>query len=154
MEQYIKPFVEVTAMVFKSMLQYDIKPDRAYFVEKEAFMNWDISALIALTGEVKGLVALSMKKETAAKITADLTGSDNISTPDMMDAIGEIVNIIAGNVKKSLEDMFKIVISLPRVVSGKAHAVVIPDDRIRLLCIPFSIFENQVICLSINIQEK
>jgi chemotaxis protein CheX len=141
-------------MVFKSMLQYDINPDRAYFAEKEAFVEWDISALIALTGEVKGLVALSMKKETASKITAALTGSDNNSTYDMMDAIGEIINIIAGNVKKSLEDMFHIIISLPKVVSGKAHAVVIPDDRIRLLCIPFSIYENEVICLSINIQEN
>ena len=154
MEQYIQPFVQVTTMVFKNMLQCDIKPDRAYFAEKEAFMEWDISALIALTGEVKGLVAISMKKETASKITSELTGSEAISTPDMIDAVGELVNIIAGNVKKNLEDLFNIIISLPKVVSGKAHAIVIPEDRIRLLCIPFSIYDNEVICLSINIQEK
>ena len=154
MEQYIQPFVQVTTMVFKSMLQCDIKPDRAYFIGKEAFMDWDISALIALTGEVKGLVAISMKKETASRITSELTGSESISTPDMVDAVGELVNIIAGNVKKNLEDLFNIIISLPKVVSGKAHAIVIPEDRIRLLCIPFSIYENEVICLSINIQEK
>jgi chemotaxis protein CheX len=75
------------------------------------------------------------------------------SIADMIDAIGEIVNIIAGNVKKNLEDMFKIVISLPKVVHGKAHIVVIPDDRMRLLCIPFKIFENETISLSININE-
>jgi chemotaxis protein CheX len=154
MEQYIQPFVQVTSMVFKSMLQCDIKPDRAYFVGKEAFLDWDISGLIALTGEVKGLVAISMKNTTASKITSQLTGMEDASTSDMIDAVGELVNIIAGNVKKSLEDMFKIIISLPKVVSGMAHMVVIPDDRIRLLCIPFSIYENEVICLSINIQEK
>jgi len=154
MEQYIQPFVQVTTMVFKSMFQYDLKPERAYFVGKEAFLDWDISGLIALTGEVKGLVAISMKNTTASKLTAELMGTEEFSSSDIIDAIGELVNIIAGNVKKNLEDMFKIIISLPKVVSGLAHTVVIPDDRIRLLCIPFSIFDNEIICLSINIQEK
>ena len=155
MEQYIHPFVQVTSSVFKDMLQCELKPDRAYFVGKEAFLDWDISGLIALTGEVKGLVAISMKNATASKITAKLMGGiESIHSSDMVDAVGEIVNIIAGNVKKNLEDMFKIVISLPKVISGKAHAVVIPDDRMRLLCIPFTVFDGEVICLSINIQEN
>jgi chemotaxis protein CheX len=154
MEQYIQPFVQVTSSVFQSMLHCELKPDRAYFVGKEAFLDWDISGIIALTGEVKGLVAISMKNDTASKITSQLTGTDDCSSSDIKDAIGELVNIIAGNVKKNLEDMFKIIISLPKVISGKAHTVVIPDDRIRLLCIPFSIYGNDVVCLSINIEEN
>ena len=154
MEQYIQPFVQVTSSVFKNMLQCELIPDRAYFVGKEAFLNWDISGLIALTGEVKGLVAISMKNSTASKITSQLTGADTSSSSDIIDAVGELVNIIAGNVKKELEDMFRIVISLPKVISGMAHMVVIPDDRIRLLCIPFAIYESEVVCLSINIQQN
>jgi chemotaxis protein CheX len=154
MEQYIQPFVQVTSSIFKSMIQCDLVPERAYFANKDSFLDWDISGLIALTGGVKGLVAISMKYPTATKITAQLTGLDSITSSDMADAVGELVNIIAGNVKKNLEDMFRIVISLPRVVRGKAHVVVIPDDRIRLLCIPFTIYENEVICLSININEQ
>ena len=154
MEQYIQPFVQVTSSVFKNMLCCDLVPDRAYFVEKEAFLQWDLSGVIALTGGVKGLVALSMKYPTAEKITTMLLRSDSVSKADMTDAVGELVNIIAGNVKKSLEDMFHIIISLPTVVSGKAHLIVIPDDRIRLLCIPFAVFENEVVCLSININEQ
>jgi chemotaxis protein CheX len=154
MEQYIQPFVEVSTAVFNDLLHCSIKPDRAYFIGKEAFLDWDISGLIALTGEVKGLVAISVKYPTASKITGILTGTEeNHSTADMVDAIGEIVNIIAGNVKKKLEDKFKIVISLPRVVHGKAHMVVIPDERTRLLCIPFAIFEDETVSLSININE-
>ncbi|MCL1928301.1 MAG: chemotaxis protein CheX [Treponema sp.] len=154
MEQYIQPFVQVTSTVFSNMLQVELKPDRAYFAEKESFLEWDISGIIALTGEVKGLVAISMKKETASKITAQLTGADEFSNSDIVDVVGELVNIIAGNVKRNLEDMFRIIISLPKVISGKAHMIVIPEDRIRLLCIPFVIYEHEVICLSINIQEK
>jgi len=154
MEQYIQPFVQVTTAVFKNMLQCELKPDRAYFVEKEAFMDWDISGIIALTGEVKGLVAISMKNATASKIAEHLIGTNVFSNADIADAVGELVNIIAGNVKQNLEDMFKIIISLPKVVSGIAHKVVIPSDRMRLLCIPFTIYENEAICLSININEK
>jgi chemotaxis protein CheX len=152
MEQYIQPFVQVSKSVFRDLLHCEVEPGRAYFIGKEAFLDWDISGIIALTGEVKGLVALSMMSNTASKIAGFLTGTeDNKSEADVVDAIGEIVNIIAGNVKKNLEDMFKIIISLPQVVRGKAHFVVIPDDRTRMLCIPFTIFENETINLSITI---
>jgi chemotaxis protein CheX len=154
MEQYIQPFIQVSTQVFKELLNCDLTPDRAYFIGKEAFLDWDISGVIALTGEVRGIVAISMKFSTAEKITRILTGTkDEISHADMVDAVGEIVNIIAGNVKKNLEDMFRIVISLPKVIHGKAHSVVIPDERTRMLCIPFSIFDNESISLSININE-
>jgi len=154
MEQYIQPFISVTSSIFNSMFAVDVTPDRAYFADKEAFLDWDISGIIALTGGVKGLVALSMKYPAATKITGILTQKEKVSKTEMTDAVGELVNIISGNVKKNLEDLFKITISIPKVVSGLAHMVVIPDDRIRLLCIPFTVFDNEIICLSINIQEN
>lgn len=152
MEQYIHPFVQVSKKVFRELLNLDIVPGRAYFIKKEAFLEWDISGIIALTGGAKGLVSVSMKQPTAEKLAGALTGArENKKEADLVDAIGEIVNIIAGNVKKHLEDMFRIIISLPRVVRGKAHAIVIPDERTRLLCIPFTVFGNETIWLSLSI---
>jgi chemotaxis protein CheX len=152
MEQYLHPFIQVTTSVFQDMLNEKIIHERAYFIKKEAFLDWDISGIIALTGEVKGLVAISMKSGTATKLADKLAGSDKLGAElDVTDAIGEIVNIIAGNVNKNLEDMFRIIISLPRVVRGKAHLIVIPDERTRMLCIPFQIFKSEIINLSINI---
>ncbi|MDR2210162.1 MAG: chemotaxis protein CheX [Spirochaetaceae bacterium] len=154
MKQYIDPFVQVCTAVFKEMFNCDSKPDRAYFAGKETFLDWDISGVIALTGGVQGMVAISMKYSTAAKITGILAETTAaVSSTEMIDAVGELVNIIAGNVKKNLEDLFRITISLPKVVYGKAHSVVIPDERLRMLCIPFLVFEEEIICLSININE-
>ena len=152
MEQYIQPFIQVCTSIFRDLLHCNIVPGRAYFIKKEAFLEWDISGIIALSGGIRGLVALSMKSSTASKIAAALTNirEDEIET-DITDALGEIVNIIAGNVKENLEDMFKIVISLPKVVKGKAHFIVIPESRTRLLCIPFTIFANETFWLSISI---
>ncbi|MDR2050030.1 MAG: chemotaxis protein CheX [Treponema sp.] len=152
MEQYIQPFVQVSKTVFKGLLNCELVPGRAYFIRKEAFLDWDISGIIALTGEVKGLISISMKSPTASKIAGRLIGEGaGFTEADVVDAIGEIVNIIAGNVKKNLEDMFRIIISLPTVVRGKAHAIVIPEARTRLLCIPFTVFDTDTIWLSLTI---
>ncbi|MDR0590150.1 MAG: chemotaxis protein CheX, partial [Spirochaetaceae bacterium] len=63
----------------------------------------------------------------------------------------EIVNVISGNVKQKLQNTFKLFLSLPYVIKGKAHMIALPMERRRLLCIPFTIFDDQLICLSIAI---
>jgi chemotaxis protein CheX len=152
MEQFIQPFIDVCTSVFQEFIKCDLIPERVYFSKREDFLNWDISGLIALSGETKGIVAISMKTPTALEITRILTGNTHAQLDsDVVDMIGELVNIISGNVKKKLEDTYRIIISLPYIIRGKAHLVVIPAARDRLLCIPFTIFTDQTICLSISI---
>jgi chemotaxis protein CheX len=155
MEQYIQPFIDVSTSVFKELLHCTLIPEKVFFVEKEAFNSWDISGVIGLSGEVKGAVAISMKTETAIKLTEILTESKHeYLDSEVVDAIGEIVNIIAGNAKKNLEEMFKLVISLPTIVKGKAHFIVWSAIRTRIFCIPFKIFDNETICLSVALDKQ
>jgi chemotaxis protein CheX len=152
MEQYLKPFIAVCISVFKNLLNCDLSTDRPFFTEKEQFYNWDISGLINLTGEVNGIVAISMKTETAIKIVDLITKIEHkYLDDDIIDAVGEIINIIAGNAKKELEEKFKITISLPHIIKGKAHMIVWPVNKNRMLCIPFKIFDDESICLSVAI---
>jgi chemotaxis protein CheX len=154
MEEYIQPFIDVSISVFKDFLQIDLKAERIYFVEKDDFHDWDISGVIGLSGEAIGAVAVSMKNNTALKITGLLTGEEHSKIDDeVTDAVGEIINIIAGNVKKYLEEMFKLVISLPTIIRGKDHQVVWPGDKTRVVCIPFTIFDNETVCLSVAISK-
>jgi len=55
-----------------------------------------------------------------------------------VDAVGELINIIAGNVKQELEESYRLVISLPTIVKGKEHTINWPDNRARVICIPFT----------------
>ncbi len=154
MEEYIQPFIDVCSSVFKDFLQVDLQIERIFFVEKDDFHDWDISGIIGLSGEAIGAVAVSMKTETALKITGLLTGEDHSTVDDeVTDAVGEIINIIAGNVKKYLEEMFKLVISLPTIIRGKDHTVVWPNNKARVVCIPFTIFSNETVCLSVAISK-
>ena len=153
MEKYIQPFIDVCKSVFKDFVGAELTEERPHFAEAGAIMEWDISAIIGLTGEARGAVVISMKKELAMKLTEILTGVDhNDVDDDVVDAIGEIVNIIAGNVKKNLEEAFRLVISLPTIVQGKEHSIKWPGNQARIICIPFRIFPDTTFNLSVAIE--
>ena len=151
MEKYIQAFIKVCEKVFLEFCQTEVIPGRSFFVSKETHDQiWDITGIIGFSGEAAGAVAISMKNETAFKITKILTGNNNLRTDsDVNDAIGEIVNIIAGNVKKDFEEELRIKISLPSIVEGKAHVIIWPSEKTRIICIPFKIFSNEDMCLSV-----
>ena len=153
MEKYIQPFIKVCETVFREFCQTEVIAGRVFFITKDEYgTNWDISGVIGLSGEATGAVAISMKASTAFRVTKQLTGQDHQNVDDdVTDAIGEIVNIIAGNVKKTFEDELRARISLPTIIKGKAHAIVWPSEKTRIICIPFTIFADQEICLSIAV---
>jgi chemotaxis protein CheX len=153
MEKYIQPFIDVSKNVFKEFLNAELTADRPYFMDVNAVTDWDISAIIGLTGEARGAVVISMKKALAVKLADILTGTRHQDLDgEVVDAIGEIVNIIAGNVKKHLEETFKLIISLPTIVQGQQHAIKWPSGQARIICIPFTIFQNDVFSLAVAIE--
>ena len=153
MEQYIQPFIKVCEEVFRNFCHSEAKAGRVFFVSKDEYeSNWDISGIIGLSGEASGAVAISLKDTTAIKITGIITGSPHTNIDaDVTDAVGEIINIIAGNVKKEFEEELRVKISLPSIVNGKAHSIVWPSEKTRIICIPFSILNDQEFCLSIAV---
>jgi chemotaxis protein CheX len=153
MEQYIQPFIDVCKNVFKEFVGTELIEGRPYFAETNALSEWDISAVIGLTGEARGAVVISMRKNLVIKLTDMLTNTKHKDIDDeVIDAIGEIINIIAGNAKKGLEQDFHLVISLPTIVQGKDHSIKWPNSQARIICIPFNIFGNEAFNLSVAIE--
>ncbi|MDR2073345.1 MAG: chemotaxis protein CheX [Spirochaetaceae bacterium] len=153
MDQYIQPFIEVSKNAFKEIVGTEISAERPYFLAKEAGTDGDISGIIGLSGEARGAVVIGMNEPLAIRITDILTGTKHSSIDDeVVDAVGELVNIIAGNAKKGLEEDFRLVISLPSIVLGQNHQVKWPQDQARVICIPFTIFESDVFTLSVAIE--
>ena len=153
MEQYIQPFIDVCKNVFKEFVGTELTEGRPYFAETNALSEWDISAVIGLTGEARGAVVISMRKNLVIKLTDMLTNTKHKDIDDeVIDAIGEIINIIAGNAKRGLEQDFHLVISLPTIVQGKDHSIKWPNSQTRIICIPFNIFGNEAFNLSVAIE--
>ena len=156
MEQYIQPLIKVCESVFQDFCKTEVKPGRVFFVSKAEYeSNCAISGIIGLSGEATGAVAISLNEITAFRITKNLTDTEHTYIdPDVTDAVGEIINIIAGNMKKCFEDEMKIKISLPSIVKGKAHSIVWPSERTRIICIPFTVYGDQEFYLSVAIEQE
>ena len=138
--------------MFREFVGMKAEAKMPYFMEKEEG-EWDISAIIGLTGEARGAVVISLKQELAIKITSVLTGAEYTKLDDdVVDAVGEIINIIAGNVKQELEDAFRLIISLPTIVKGKEHSIAWPDSQARIICIPFVISGAGSFTLSVALE--
>ena len=155
MEKYIQSFIKVCESVFRDFCKTEVKAGEVFYLTRDKKdMGWDISGIIGLSGQISGAVTLSMKDNTAFKVTKTLTGIDhNAFDADVTDAIGEIINIITGNIKKEFEESYRTAISIPSIVQGKGHRLIWPSKNIRIICIPFFIFSNEEIFLSIVVNE-
>jgi chemotaxis protein CheX len=94
-----------------------------------------------------------MKAELAIKLTDLLAGEGHTEIDaDVVDAVGEINNIIAGNIKPKVPNGERIVISIPTIIKGKEHSIAWPSTQTRLLCIPHQAFDNDIFHLMVAIE--
>ncbi len=156
MEKYVQPFINTCCSVFKDFIGLDITASTPHFVEPNAGNEWDISGIIGLAGEAQGAVVLSLKMDLALNLTGILTGTTPTETnDDVFDAVGEIINIIAGNVKRDLEELFKLVISLPTIIEGKNHNMVwLKSQGARRICIPFKVLDQHSFSLFVSLRTE
>jgi len=105
-------------------------------LKKQPNHMFDITGAIGLSGEAKGIVALSYPKVLALKITTLLLGVEvKIVGHELTDAIGELVNIVAGHAKQHLTE-YKLQISLPNVVIGSNNFARVPLG-VPTIAVPF-----------------
>ncbi|MCL2269895.1 MAG: chemotaxis protein CheX [Treponema sp.] len=143
LERYVRPFVNATLNTFSAFVGFELIAGNPYFSGRSLGFDQDISAVIGLSGDIRGAVVISMKKGFAIKVADTLTGMEHTEMDeDIVDAVGEIVNIIAGNMKREAPGGDRIVISLPTVILGKEHSFAWPGKQSRILCIAFKYEED------------
>ncbi|MCP4633804.1 MAG: hypothetical protein GY855_12830 [candidate division Zixibacteria bacterium] len=115
--EYINPFVESVKELFGSMLDCHVVPGK---MEVSGDDEGDpvIIGLIGLSGTGQGIIAIKLPIKTALSIVGKLVGMkfDKVDST-VIDGVGELVNIIAGNAKTKFQG-HKISLSLPTVVRG------------------------------------
>lgn len=118
--KYINPFITATQSVFKTMLSIDVKMNKPIF-KTEKKTSGDVTGIMGLVGDRKGTITISFSREGAMFVYQTLFGDECSSvTPDVIDAIGELTNIISGQSRKELEKVgINLKASIPMVVVGK-----------------------------------
>jgi chemotaxis protein CheX len=133
--KYINPFLKASMNLFKDYLELKVNSGEP-FINTEPNELYEVSSIIGLAGETVGAIVLSFPRECAIKIVSKFSEEQHTTlSNDVLDGVGELVNIIAGNAKKDLLD-FKIAISLPGVIIGNSYKIKWPKG-IPVICIPF-----------------
>jgi chemotaxis protein CheX len=119
---YINPFITSTLETFKTMTGAQVRAGKPR-AKSEPSPSYDVSGIIGLSGTAQGSVALSFPKAMALKVVSKLLGTPvKIVGPELIDGVGELANIIAGNAKQHLNGL-DLSISLPNVVVGNDHII-------------------------------
>lgn len=118
----INPFIESVAEVFGNMLETDIKRDSTG-IANDFQQDPDVIGIIGLSGTAQGIAALTFPVKTALAVVGRMVGM-SYTTVDasVIDGVGELINIIAGNAKAKYAG-HKIKISLPTVVRGRMCSI-------------------------------
>jgi chemotaxis protein CheX len=93
-----------------------------------------LTACVQINGEWQGAVLVQCSVGAASAITRLLLRTDDVEPADVRDALGEVANMIGGNVKALLPGPSRL--SLPAVVEGYDHHVSVPGT-VELTTVPF-----------------
>lgn len=125
-ETLAKDIVRAVASSMRETFNVEVAPGPAEYGEGIVSLVGDISGIIGLVqDELDGTLILCMTFDTLRDILPQVLGKSVSVTHEMaVDAVGELTNMIFGQVKRELNDRkHKIKLGLPCVVTGKGHFV-------------------------------
>ena len=115
------PLLEVAAReVFDLMLSSQLTVSEA--AEETAL---DITSMVGLAGQLCGMLSVRCNKKAAALMTSKMLGVelDKVG-PQMSDALGEICNMVAGNLKNKIAGLAEgCMLSPPTVITGNDYTL-------------------------------
>jgi chemotaxis protein CheX len=99
-EQELKLFVESVRRYFKVVTREEPQITSAFLGTTE-LQGHDYNGIVAFSGSYNGHVIVSMPPQLLKELLL-MQGERDISHGNLLDAVGEIANTLAGNARKSL----------------------------------------------------
>jgi len=136
--KFINPFLNGTLEVIKTMAFLDPVAGKPYLKTTDAAAG-DVSAIIGITGDAIGSLAISFSESCICGIVSNMLGEVFTDVnKDVFDAAGEITNMVSGVARSYLEKQgMTVFAAIPTVVYGKGHTVM-HILRAPSIVIPFS----------------
>ncbi|MDR0454188.1 MAG: chemotaxis protein CheX [Deferribacteraceae bacterium] len=137
----INPFITATINVFETMT--GVTPQKGdIYVKQDDKMTYDISGVIGIAGKMQGFIVLSFPEALVLEVVSGFLGEKKTRlSKDVIDAVGEFVNMIAGSSKRTFaEQGMKYNIGIPSVITGKNHIINRPSN---VVCIGVKFFVGE-----------
>ncbi len=114
--------IETTIEIFTTMVMVDVSADGPP-LQTSGTLSDSITGMIGLAGTHKGVLAIHVPNHVALAITSSFLGMDvDEINDDVRDAVGELANMLGGNVKTILSKNGRdIDLSLPSTISGHKY---------------------------------
>jgi len=121
MELEVK-IIESAKEIFSTMIMMEIEVSDEKVSDHSALQD-SISGIIGLAGKCKGVLAIHLPNTVAMAITGNFLGMEVTEmNEDVEDAVGELANMLGGNVKTILSERGRdIELSMPSTISGKNY---------------------------------
>lgn len=133
--EHINPFLKAVTNTFTTMLSADATRGELALGDPNVRM-YPISGLIGLSGRAHGMVVINLSTEVALRAASTMLMMECESVDDdVIDAVGELANMIAGQAKTELQE-YELSVGLPNVVTGEGHSVRFPSTA-PPLAVPF-----------------
>jgi chemotaxis protein CheX len=96
--EYINPFIKASTEVLRTIVNVEFKTGAPYLKQSPLAPD-NVMILVGITGEIRGQVTLSMKKQVAMDIASSMMMGMPVDELDEMSksALSELGNMIMGN---------------------------------------------------------
>ncbi len=134
--EFINPFVTSTMNVFATMLGCHLTRGTLQLRSNGFVPKYEINGIVGLSGRKSGTVIISMQEQVALHATEAMLGVRPPCVNDeVIDAVGEITNMVAGAAKCYLS-AYDLSLSVPTVIIGKNTRIGF-TSKIGLIGIPY-----------------
>lgn len=119
-----KPFIKATTDILNMMAGIEAKPGKPY-VKNSHVAKGDVSAVVGVTGDKTGTIAVSFTRACAIALVKGMLGDDiQDIMQDTQDAVGEVTNMVSGQARAALvESGITLQGSTPTVIMGDGHLI-------------------------------
>ena len=133
--EYINPFIQSLTNVFRTMLNCELER-KSLSLKDNTSPTYEVTGVIGLTGKASGAVVLSLSRSVSFKVVETLLDVEvNEINADVVDALGELTNMVAGGAKAELSN-YEMSLRMPSMITGRNHAIKFPSS-IRPICVGF-----------------
>ena len=116
---------QIVTDIWTSMLGFPVEP-RGEPIDVNGSRH--LSASVQISGGWEGTVLVSCPETLAQRVAGVMFDTAAASDDEIRDALGEVANMTAGNVKSLVESYCRL--SLPMVAEGRELAISIPGSKV------------------------
>lgn len=134
-----KPFIKATVQILETMAQIKSTAGAPY-VKKNNHASGEVSAIVGVTGDRTGSMAVTFDRACAIALVKGMLGEDDLGDMDqeMQDAVGEVANMVSGQGRAGLTQLgLTLQGSTPTVIMGDKH-IIRHISKSPVIAIPFT----------------